>query len=88
MDNKIWTRKLQNFAKNPWVKAPDKGGWIKGIHVYNNDRIVAVGSDNNLFTRANLNSPWKSTKKHGQVTDICVLKDRTVVGIGMLPISF
>ena len=82
-DNKIWTRQLENFATNQWVKAYDKGGWIKAIAVYHNGRIVAVGRDNNLYTRANLNSPWKAAAKRGQVTDICVLKDRTVVGIGL-----
>ena len=83
MDNKIWTRRLENFASNDWVKAPDKGGWIKAIAVYHNGRILAVGRDNNLYTRANLNTPWKAAAKRGQVTDVCVLKDRTVVGSGM-----
>lgn len=85
MDNKIWTRSLNNFAKTNWVKAPDMGGWIKDIAVYNNGRILAVGRNNKLFTRANLQSKWKATpNKGGQVTGCCALKDRTVVGIGKL----
>lgn len=83
MDNKIWTRELEDFANKPWLKAPDKGGWIKAIAVYNNGRILACGRNNKLYTRATLRSAWKSAPNTGgQVTDICILKDRTVIGIG------
>ena len=82
-DRKIWSHKLDNFAKHSWVRSPDKGGWIKGISVHKCGRIYAVGANDQLFTRENLSAAWRSTpKKNIGVTDCCVTKDCTLIGIG------
>ncbi len=81
MDNKLYTR---NNLNSSWVKAPDKGGSVKGIAIMPNETILAIGMDNKLYTRKDLNSSWvKAPDKGGQVQAIAIMHDDSILAIGM-----
>jgi subtilisin family serine protease len=61
----------------------------KRLNVYNSimkkrdSQIIGVGLNNNLWTRATLDSPWVKVPNSGSVIGVTVMKDGTILGIGM-----
>jgi hypothetical protein len=47
-----------------------------------NGTILGVGTDNMLYTRANLNSAWSQVTNSGSMLGVTVLSDGTIVGVG------
>ena len=79
MDHKLYTRTDINAS---WVKAPDRGGMVKSVAVTEDDVSIGVGMDNKLYTRENLYASWVKAPDYGQVTDITILKNGAILGIG------
>jgi len=52
-----------NFAAMKWSKVPDEGGWMKGIFIHYNGRVLAVDSNNKLYTRAHLDGEMEGSAR-------------------------
>jgi phage protein U len=44
--------------------------------------LLGIGTDNQLHTRATLDSPWELIPGSGTMMGVAALPDRTIVGVG------
>lgn len=54
-----------------------------GVAVMPDGSILGVGTDNTLYTRANLTAAWSQVANSGSVKSVTVQADGTIVGLGM-----
>ena len=71
----------EQVLSQKWVQVPNSGSVI-GITVLPNGKILGIGTDNLLYTRATLNSNWVQVPGSGSVIGITVLPNGTILGIG------
>jgi hypothetical protein len=58
-------------------------GLVTDITIMQDGRILGIGTDQKLYTRAHLNSSWvPAPDKGGEVTSITIMQDGKILGIG------
>jgi hypothetical protein len=63
------------------VPVPGSGAVIAVLQLHSG-RLVGIGTDRQLYTRATLASPWSIVPGSGRVVSIAQLPDGTLIGTG------
>ncbi|HEX5707819.1 MAG TPA: hypothetical protein VFX96_11020, partial [Pyrinomonadaceae bacterium] len=75
-NNYLYTRSSLSLT-SPWVEVANSG-LVKSICVLPSGAILGVGTDNNLWLRPTLQSPWQQLTKDGTVSAATPLPDNFV----------
>ena len=65
-----------------WVNV-DTNGVMSAVAVQRDGSILGVGTDHQLWLRANLNAPWQLLPGTGTVKGVAVMPDGTIMGISL-----
>jgi hypothetical protein len=71
----------EQVLSQKWVQVPNSCCVI-GVTVMPNGTILGVGTNNLLYTRANLNSNWVQVPNSCSVIGVTVMPNGTILGIG------